>query len=217
MTLKREPASNAVRHLAAAASPTRKSYTPFVSLILLNKTYRVLSQFTDPDGRATLADFITAKNVYPAGRLDYDSEGLLLLTDNGPLQARIAEPSSTMTKSYWAQVEGIPNDWQLSTLCSGVRLKDGAATAVEARLIDEPAPLWPREPPIRGRKTVPTRWIEISINEGRNRQVRRMTAAVNLPTLRLIRHRIGPWSLDGLRPGESRELSDNDAWDQIRS
>jgi len=210
-------AMNSVWLFAAAASPTVKSYTPPVSLILLNKSYRVLSQFTDPDGRATLADFITTKNVYAAGRLDYDSEGLLLLTDNGPLQARIAEPSSTMTKSYWAQVEGIPNDWQLSTLCNGVRLKDGAAAAVEARLIDEPPSLWPREPAIRERRIVPTRWIEISINEGRNRQVRRMTAAVNLPTLRLIRHRIGPWSLDGLRPGESRELSDDDAWDQIRS
>ncbi len=188
-----------------------------MSLILLNKTYHVLSQFTDPEGRATLADFISAKDVYAAGRLDYDSEGLLLLTDNGRLQARIAEPGSKMTKSYWAQVEGIPNDWQLSTLCNGVRLKDGAAAAIEARLIAEPAALWPRQPPIRERKTVPTRWIDISINEGRNRQIRRMTAAVNLPTLRLIRHRIGPWSLNGLQPGESRELSDDEAWDQIRS
>ena len=188
-----------------------------MSLILLNKTYHVLSQFTDPEGRATLADFVSATDVYAAGRLDYDSEGLLLLTNDGRLQARIAEPVSKMTKSYWAQVEGIPNDWQLSTLCNGVRLKDGAAAAIEARLIDEPATLWPRHPPIRERKSVPTRWIDISINEGRNRQVRRMTAAVNLPTLRLIRHRIGPWSLNGLQPGESRELSDDDAWDQIRS
>jgi len=188
-----------------------------VSLILLNKTFRVLSQFTDAEGRATLADLLSTKNVYPAGRLDYDSEGLLLLTDNGRLQARIAEPGAKMTKSYWAQVEGIPSNAQLSSLRSGVRLKDGAAAATEARLIDEPAPLWPRQPPIRERNTVATRWIEISINEGRNRQVRRMTAAVNLPTLRLIRHRVGPWSVNGLLPGESRQISDDDAWDQIRS
>ncbi len=175
-------------------------------LILFNKPYRVLCQFRDPDGRATLADYIDVPGVYPAGRLDYDSEGLLLLTDDGRLQARITEPRSKTAKTYWVQIEGIPTKQQLEKLVQGVPLKDGKAKAVSARQIDEPAGLWERDPPIRYRASVPDSWIEITLTEGRNRQVRRMTAAVGLPTLRLIRASIGPWDLDGLRPGESREF-----------
>lgn len=175
-------------------------------LILFNKPYRVLCQFRDPEGRATLADYIDVPGVYPAGRLDYDSEGLLLLTDDGKLQARITEPRAKTAKTYWAQVEGTPTKRQLRDLVRGVELKDGKAKAVSARQIEEPARLWKRDPPIRYRASVPDSWIEITLTEGRNRQVRRMTAAVGLPTLRLIRASIGPWSLDGLQPGESQQL-----------
>lgn len=173
-------------------------------LILLNKPFRVLSQFRDPDGRATLGDYVNIPGVYPAGRLDYDSEGLILLTDDGPLQARISQPRSRMRKTYWAQVEGSPTDDQLQQLVSGVTLKDGPARAVSARNIEEPAKLWERDPPIRFRANIPTAWIEVVLTEGRNRQVRRMTAAVGLPTLRLIRCSVGDWTLDGLQPGEWR-------------
>ena len=173
-------------------------------LILLNKPFRVLSQFRDPDGRATLGDYVNIPGVYPAGRLDYDSEGLILLTDDGPLQARISQPRSRMRKTYWAQVEGSPTDDQLQQLVSGVTLKDGLARAVSARNIEEPAKLWERDPPIRFRANIPTAWIEVVLTEGRNRQVRRMTAAVGLPTLRLIRCSVGDWTLDGLQPGEWR-------------
>lgn len=177
-------------------------------LILLNKPFRVLSQFRDPDGRATLGDFIDTPGVYPAGRLDFDSEGLMLLTDDGRLQARISNPKNKMPKTYWAQVEGEPSAEQLRRLERGVHLKDGPARAVSARLIDEPANLWQRDPPIRHRKNVPDSWIEVVLTEGRNRQVRRMTAAVGLPTLRLIRYAIGEWTVDGLQPGEWREATD---------
>lgn len=175
-------------------------------LILLNKPFRVLSQFRDRDGRATLGDFVEVPGVYPAGRLDYDSEGLLLLTDDGRLQARISNPASNMPKTYWAQVEGQPDPASLGALESGVRLKDGPASAVSARAIDEPEGLWERSPPVRYRKNVPDNWIEIVLTEGRNRQVRRMTAAVGLPTLRLIRYAVGDWTLDGLQPGEWRKV-----------
>ena len=177
-------------------------------LILLNKPFRVLSQFTDGDGRATLSDYVDAKDVYPAGRLDYDSEGLILLTDDGRLQARISEPRRKTRKVYWAQVEGTPTREQLRNLEDGVKLKDGIAKAVRAREIDEPTGLWQRDPPIRHRVNVPDCWIEITLTEGRNRQVRRMTAAVGLPTLRLIRYSVGKWTLSGLAPGESRIISD---------
>ena len=183
--------------------------------ILLNKPFRVLSQFSDADGRATLADFVAVPGVYPAGRLDFDSEGLLLLTDDGGLQARISQPRSKMTKSYWAQVEGEPAPAQLKTLVDGVSLKDGPARAIVARQIPEPDGLWERDPPIRHRARIPTSWIEITLSEGRNRQVRRMTAAVGLPTLRLIRYAIGPFSLQGLGPGESRVLSNKAAWAKV--
>jgi 23S rRNA pseudouridine2457 synthase len=175
-------------------------------LILLNKPFRVLSQFRDPDGRATLGDFVSVPGVYPAGRLDFDSEGLMLLTDDGRLQARISDPQNKMPKTYWAQVEGIPSPDQLRELERGVRLKDGIARAVSARSIEAPAWLWQRDPPIRYRKSVPDSWVEIVLTEGRNRQVRRMTAAVGLPTLRLIRYAIGDWTVAGLQPGEWREV-----------
>jgi 23S rRNA pseudouridine2457 synthase len=184
-------------------------------LILLNKPYRVLSQFRDADGRPTLAGCVHRKGVYPAGRLDFESEGLLLLTDDGGLQARISQPGSKVAKTYWAQVEGQPTEAQLEELRKGVTLKDGRARALAARVIDEPEGLWERDPPIRYRANVPDCWIEVSIDEGRNRQVRRMTAAVGLPTLRLIRAAIGSWSLDGLQPGETQELSNQEAWAQL--
>ena len=186
-------------------------------LILLNKPFQVLSQFTDSGDKTTLANFVAVPDVYPAGRLDYDSEGLLLLTDDGRLQARISQPTSHLRKVYRAQVEGIATESQVARLLAGVPIKGDKANAVAARLIDEPDGLWPRDPPIRERKAIPTSWIEVTIDEGRNRQVRRMTAAVGLPTLRLIRSSVGPWSLDGLKPGETREITGDDAWHQIKS
>lgn len=175
-------------------------------IVLLNKPMNVLCQFTDGAGRATLSDFVDVPNVYPAGRLDRDSEGLVVLTDDGRLQARIASPRFRKPKSYWVQVEGDPSETALQPLRDGVRLKDGLARPALCRLIDPPPGLWPRTPPVRERKTVPDRWIELTLTEGRNRQVRHMTAAIGFPTLRLIRHRIGDWSLDGLAPGAWRRL-----------
>ena len=176
-------------------------------LILLNKPYGVLSQFTDaksPSPRPTLSALGLPPGVYPAGRLDRDSEGLLLLTDDGQLQARVADPRHKMEKTYWAQVEGDPSEADLDPLRRGVQLADGPTRPAKARRIDSPS-LWPRDPPIRVRQTVPDAWIEVRISEGRNRQVRRMTAAVGLPTLRLVRCRIGDWIVDGLAPGEWRD------------
>ena len=175
-------------------------------LILFNKPYRVLSQFRDRDGRPTLGDFIDQPGVYQAGRLDYDSEGLMILTDDGRLQARISQPRAATQKTYWVQVEGEPSQAQLEQLTQGVDLKDGPARAVTARRIDEPAGLWERDPPIRYRKNARDSWIEVVLTEGRNRQVRRMTAAVGLPTLRLIRSAIGRWTLGDLRPGQWRRV-----------
>ncbi len=194
----------------------RCRYNTHMALILLNKPFRVLSQFTDADGRETLASLVSQKGVYPAGRLDSDSEGLLLLTDDGRLQARISQPSSKVAKTYWAQVEGEADESRLDSLLSGVTLKDGPAKALYAKNIAEPLGLWPRDPPIRQRVNVSDCWIEIRIDEGRNRQVRRMTAAVGLPTLRLIRAAVGPWQLGALLPGESRALSNADAWQALQ-
>ncbi|MBT2750143.1 MULTISPECIES: pseudouridine synthase [unclassified Lysobacter] len=176
-------------------------------LIALNKPYGVLSQFTDRSvpPKPTLAGFGLPKNVYAAGRLDHDSEGLLLLTDDGDLAHRLTDPKHKQPKTYWVQVEGEPRDDQLQALRRGVELNDGPTLPAQAERIDPPA-LWPRDPPVRFRKTVPDAWLAITIGEGRNRQVRRMTAAVGLPTLRLVRAAIGPYRLDDLQPGQWRPL-----------
>ena len=170
-------------------------------LLLLNKPFGVLCQFTSEAGRASLADFVRVPGVYPAGRLDADSEGLVVLTDAGPLQAAIADPRHKLPKAYWVQVEGDAGRAQLAAVVRGVTLRDGPTLPARARRIEAPPGLWERDPPIRFRKHIPTSWLELELREGRNRQVRRMTAAVGLPTLRLVRHRIGPWSVDGLAPG----------------
>jgi 23S rRNA pseudouridine2457 synthase len=209
-------------------------------LVLFNKPYGVLSQFTSDGGRwKTLAAFIDIPNVYAAGRLDADSEGLLALTDNGALQAAIAGGSmprqawhelnsprtgskstttqTRVTKTYWAHVEGVATNDHISQLMRGVRLNDGDARAIDCKLLGEIDAPWPRDPPIRTRKTVPDSWIELTLDEGRNRQVRRMTAAVGLPTLRLIRTAIGPWRVAGLAPGEYRIINDDDAFASLRT
>lgn len=175
-------------------------------LIAFNKPFNVLCQFTDRGAtpRRTLAEFGLPKDVYAAGRLDYDSEGLLLLTDDGALAHRLTDPRHKQDKTYWVQVEGAPAPEQLRALCNGVRLNDGPTLPARARLLETPPPLWPRDPPVRVRKTVPDAWLELTIREGRNRQVRRMTAAVGLPTLRLVRASMGEVSLDALRPGQWR-------------
>ncbi len=179
-----------------------------MTLILFNKPFGVLPQFTDGEGRATLADFISVPGVYPAGRLDRDSEGLLLLTDNGRQQSRISDPKFKMPKTYWVQVERIPDFEAIDALRRGVTLKDGKTLPAKVKRMDEPAALWPRDPPVRVRKTVEDCWLSLTITEGRNRQVRRMTAAVGHPTLRLIRAQVGAWSLDGLASGEYRHAED---------
>jgi len=175
-------------------------------LILLNKPFQVLPQFTSPDGRRCLADLLQVPGAYPAGRLDYDSEGLMVLTDFGPWQARISQPGSPFPKTYLAQVEGEPGEAALQRLRTGVELKDGRTLPARAEALPEPAWLWPRDPPIRFRRQIPTGWIEMTLTEGRNRQVRRMTAAVGLPTLRLLRIAVGPWRVEGMAPGEWREV-----------
>ena len=198
-----------MRRLATATRIAQAQAMP--RLLLFNKPYDVLSQFTDraaPAGpRRTLSDFVKVPGVYPAGRLDRDSEGLLLLTDNGRLQAFISEPRFKLPKTYWVQIERVPDDEALETLRAGVELKDGTTRPAQVRRIQEPPGLWPRVPPIRVRTSVPDCWIELTITEGRNRQVRRMTAAVGHPTLRLIRHRIGDWTLPNLTPGAYTEVT----------
>ena len=175
-------------------------------LIALNKPYGVLCQFTDADGRRTLAGFVKQKDVYAAGRLDHDSEGLLLLTDDGQLAHRLTDPRHKQTKTYFAQVDGEIGEAAVQALCRGVLLNDGPTLPAEAALIAAPDWLWPRDPPVRFRKSIPTSWLSLTLREGRNRQVRRMTAAVGFPTLRLIRVSIGEHALDGLAPGETRML-----------
>ena len=177
------------------------------TIILFNKPFQVMCQFSPVEGKKTLADYIDIPGVYAAGRLDYESEGLLVLTDDGKLQARIAEPRHKQAKCYLAQVENIPRRKALTALSRGVRLKDGVTGPAHVRMIEEPDWLWPREPPIRQRRDIPTQWLELEITEGKNRQLRRMTAAVGHPTLRLIRTRVSRWSLDGLAPGEYRQVS----------
>jgi 23S rRNA pseudouridine2457 synthase len=172
-------------------------------VLLFNKPYGVLSQFSDSEGRPTLADYLVAPGMRPAGRLDFDSEGLLVLTDDGLLQQRIANPRHRHWKHYWVQVEGVPSEAALDRLRQGVDLRDGLTQPAQVAVIAEPADLWPREPPIRERRHIPTCWLDLAITEGRNRQVRRMTAAVSLPTLRLIRHRVADWQLGSLQPGQA--------------
>lgn len=174
-------------------------------LLLFNKPYGVLSQFTDDEGRETLADYIDVPGVYPAGRLDRDSEGLLLLTDDGKLQQKIADPKFKKWKTYWVQVEKQPDETALQQLRDGVTLKDGPTRPAQVSAMPEPA-LWPRTPPVRFRQNIPTAWLELKIREGRNRQVRRMTAAVGHPTLRLVRVAIGEWSIGNTAPGEWKEI-----------
>jgi 23S rRNA pseudouridine2457 synthase len=174
------------------------------SLLLVNKPFQVLTQFTTKDAKATLHDIVHAPGMYPAGRLDYDSEGLVLLTNWDALQTRLADPKWKVPKTYLVQVEGEPSSEALRQLREGIALNDGRTLPAEATAENEPAWLWTRTPPIRFRKAIPTSWLRLTIREGRNRQVRRMTAAVGLPTLRLIRWSVGPWTLEGLAPGASR-------------
>lgn len=173
-------------------------------ILLFNKPFGVICQFSRDGLHPTLADYIALPDFYPAGRLDTDSEGLLALTDDGLTQHRITDPKHKLPKTYWVQVEGVPSGSALEQLRNGVSLNDGITLPAEVQLLEEPAQLWPRDPPIRERKAIPTSWIALTIREGRNRQVRRMTAAVGLPTLRLIRYRIGEWTLDDLAPGQWR-------------
>lgn len=176
-------------------------------LVLINKPYGVLTQFTDKQGRSTLADFIPLPGVYAAGRLDKDSEGLVVLTDDGALQTNIADPRHKLPKTYWAQVEGIPTDEAVQRLMAGVDLGDFVTRPCGVRRMDAPPDVWQRHPPVRYRALIPTSWLEIVLHEGKNRQIRRMTASVGFPTLRLIRRAVGDWTLDGLLPGQWREIA----------
>ena len=176
-------------------------------ILLFNKPYGVITQFRAHDKHPTLKDFIPVPGVYPAGRLDVDSEGLVILTDDGELQHRLSHPRHKQPKTYWVQVEGVPDETALQQLRRGVQLTDGVTLPAQARRMEEPAGLWPRTPPVRFRKRIPTTWLDLVIREGKNRQVRRMTARVGFPTLRLVRWRIGDWTLAGLAPGEWRPLT----------
>ena len=185
-----------------ARTPVSRESRPR-DVILLNKPYGVLCQFTGDGSRPTLADYVDVPDVYPAGRLDADSEGLVVLTADGVLQGRVSHPRAKLPKVYWVQVEGTPSDAEVAALAQGVALRDGVTRPAVVRRMREPPGLWPRDPPIRVRHSIPTAWLAIELTEGRNRQVRRMTAAVGLPTLRLIRYAVGPWTIEGLAPGET--------------
>lgn len=185
-------------------------------VLLFNKPYGVLTQFTSQEGKPTLADYVSVPGVYAAGRLDLDSEGLVVLTDDGALQGRISHPRHKLSKTYWAQVEGVPDEAALAALREGLDLGDFRTQPCRARIIAEPAGLWPRDPPIRFRKTVPTTWLEIAIAEGKNRQVRRMTAKIGHPTLRLIRWAVGDWTLEGLAPGTWRRMTKDELREDFR-
>lgn len=197
-------------------NPIDSPATVMAKLILFNKPFGVLSQFSGEEPASTLSHFISVPGVYPAGRLDKDSEGLLLLTNSGALQHRISHPRRKMAKTYWVQVEGEIDAVALARLREGLLLKDGQTLPADARLLQEPD-LWPRNPPVRFRKQLPTSWVEITLREGKNRQVRRMTAAVGFPTLRLVRIRIGPWELGNLQPGQWRSLELPEEEEQLRS
>ncbi|MFO7705073.1 MAG: pseudouridine synthase [Halopseudomonas sp.] len=204
----RPRAASAKPPRAQSSKPRRQPAAPPAKprLIALNKPFDVLTQFTDDQGRATLKDFVEVPGLYPAGRLDRDSEGLLLLTNDGRLQAQITDPKHKLAKTYWVQVEGTPTAAQLAQLRAGPTLNDGPTRPADVEQLEEPS-LWPRQPPVRFRASIPTCWLSITLREGRNRQVRRMTAAVGLPTLRLVRVRIGDWTLAELQPGQWRELA----------
>lgn len=204
--LRRWTPRRTTRHTGDAARRPATGGATVSRLLLLNKPFGVICQFSPEAGHRTLAELVPVPGVYPAGRLDVDSEGLVLLTDDGRLQAAIADPRHKLPKAYWVQVEGMAGDAALRQLREGVDLRDGRTAPARARAIAPPAELWPRDPPIRMRRAIPTSWIELELREGRNRQVRRMTAAVGLPTLRLVRHRIGQWNLEGLAPGDWREV-----------